>query len=55
MPKDTDLPAHSQEEFDAIADLMNNRPRQTLDWHSAHQAFKLLMLALDEKACATID
>lgn len=54
LRKGTDLSVHSQDERDAIADLMNNRPRQTLDWHSPYQPFKRLMLALEEKACATI-
>ncbi|GDY38723.1 hypothetical protein ACINB_46150 [Acidovorax sp. NB1] len=31
LPKGTDLGTHDQEASDSIADLMNNRPRQTLD------------------------
>lgn len=54
LPKGTDLSIYSQEQLDAIADLMNNRPRQTLDWRSPYQAFRQFMDALHEKACATI-
>lgn len=32
FPKRTDLSAHSQAELDAVADQLNNRPRQTLGW-----------------------
>ncbi len=32
FPKGTPLSGHSQHHLDAVADSLNNRPRQTLDW-----------------------
>ena len=40
LPKGTDLSGYSQEQLDAIADLMNNRPRQTLGWASPNEVYK---------------
>ena len=54
LPKGTDLSVHDQDALDSIADLMNNRPRQTLGWDSPYQAFKRIMTAISEKDSATI-
>ena len=54
LPKGTDLSVHDQEALDSIADLMNNRPRQTLDWRSPYQAFAQCMAALEDRNSSAI-
>ena len=54
LPKGTDLSIHDQEALDSMADLLNNRPREALDWRTPIQVFKELMQVAAEKTGATI-
>jgi IS30 family transposase len=54
LPKGTDLSIHDQEALDSMADPLNNRPRETLDWRTPIQVFRELMQVAAEKTGATI-
>ncbi len=43
LPKGTNLSKHSQEELNAIAEKINNRPRESLGWDSPNEAWAKLL------------
>lgn len=50
LPKATDLSGYSQAQLDAIADLMNGRPRKTLDWCTPHEVYGAWLAKLEDSA-----
>lgn len=52
LPKGTDLSGYSQEQLDAIADLMNGRPRKTLGWCTPHEVYSSWLAKLEVSAPA---
>ena len=54
LPKGSDLSQHDQDALDSIADLLNNRPRQTLGWLSPYEKFRQFMQAIEQQQSATI-
>ena len=50
LPKGTDLSIYTQDELDAIADSMNNRPRATHDWKTPLQIFSQTLANAHEAA-----
>ena len=48
LPKGTDLSVYSQDELDAIADELNNRPRATHNFASPLAVFRAMLESLDK-------
>jgi transposase, IS30 family len=43
FPKGSNLAVHSQAHLDAVADQLNSRPRETLDWDDPAQRLATLL------------
>ena len=54
LPKGTDLSVHSQDDLDAIADEMNNRPRATHDWRSPLHVYGEILAAHAQRSTSTV-
>ena len=54
LPKGTDLSVHSQDDLDAIADQMNNRPRATHDWRSSLEVYGEILAAHAQRSTSTV-
>jgi len=49
LPKGADLSGYSQEQLDAVADLINGRPRQTLGWSTPLEVYGQWMAKLQSQ------
>ena len=55
FPKGTDLSRWSAEDIDAVAAMLNGRPRKTLGWKTPAEAFDDYVLLLQKAGVASID
>jgi IS30 family transposase len=54
LPKGTDLSVHSKDDFDAIADQTNYRPRATHDWRSPLEVYGEILAAHAQRSNSTV-
>jgi len=55
FPKGTDLSRWNAEEIDAVAAMLNGRPRKTLGWKTPVEALNEHLLLFQQAGVATID
>jgi len=55
FPKGTDLSRWNADEIDAVAAMLNSRPRKTLGWKTPAEAFDEHLLLLQKAGVASID
>ena len=55
FPKGTDVSRWNADEIDAVAAMLNSRPRKTLGWKTPAEAFDEHVLLLQKAGVATID
>jgi transposase, IS30 family len=53
LPKGTDLSVHSQEQLDAIADLLNNRPRAIHGFYPPISVYQAMLDKLNQPSSST--
>ena len=53
FPKGTDLSRHSRGDLDAVANILNSRPRKTLEWKAPTEALNQHLQSLKQSSVAT--